>query len=267
LSTISSNIVAYSAWLSRATTLGATPPSATKDAIYTFYTSFFNNGFALSDFDFLYLTIGENGSDSSTNKYNQKRINIVNPGTFDATIYNANSSGHQSNGTQGDGSMYWDTGFNSSTRLVDRGASSVTMGAVETVTDDNTHGYNSVMGDEDVWKVAMRDYFSNMNYGGALASVLTNETAPAMYYIEVVSGAGTPYRNASSNGSCSGTGTSIGSHSLYCFGQNNGSESPFGRTYGTLTLFWHGKALNGGSDRSNWYSMIQTLMSSFSVTI
>jgi len=259
------NPAGYDAWLAQTIALGATAPTATKNAVKQFFADFATAGFGLSDFDYLYLMIGEASGDSSANQYNQKRVNLVNPGTFDATVSNPNSSGHGAAGTVGNASMYWDTGFRAATALVNR-AGNASFGLIPT-------NISSGSGVTDMGVLTVPNAILQPNYAGGTyayygGSGIINPalvTAPCLFYLNMVSNVTTLYRNATSLATnSSGTGA-VPVNNVYVFGFNNNPAASQVSNH-TLAAAWHGRSMNS-TERTAWYSMLQTLMADFSVTI
>ena len=256
---------AEAAWYARAVALGASPPAATRSALVTFYGSLFSAGFALADFDFMYLMIGENSGDTSTNKYNQKRVNLVAPGTFDATIISANASGHTATGTLGNATMYWRTGFNSTTRTVNRGADNTTLGVVATAVGVALS--TAAAGCNDTHRILPRlvEATSYATYGGSNASAVTS-ASPQLIYGEATSSLMRLYRGSTQIGTSASTNTALPTSDIAVFGQWNGT-SAFQLSDETYAFAWHGRALTGTNERTNFYAAVQALMAAFSVTI
>jgi hypothetical protein len=260
----------YEGWLSRTLALGATPVDGTKNSVRQFFADFAAAGFALSDFDYAYLMIGENPADTSTNKYNQKRVNLFNPGTFDATILNPNASGHGALGTVGNVSMYWNTGYNSATRSVDR-KNNASWGAVATAVPTPGFIYTT-MG------VQTSNHYLRAGYGdrrwaayGTSESytAIVAETFPSLLYAQTTGAAGSDlYWNTTFRGwqvESAEVPVAIGASSWFIYGVNN-SGSPSQLTDETLAFAWHGRGLSAG-ERDAWYTMLQRLLSALGVTI
>lgn len=257
---------AEAAWYARAVALGASPPAATRAAVLAFFTSFFAAGFALADFDYIYLMIGEASGDTSASKYNQKRVNLVNPGTFDATVVNPNASGHAALGTLGDLSMYWDSGYNSGSAPVSRtgnASSGIVIGAHGTGSADCYAG--AIAAPSHIIQGRYAAGQSYYYYGGSAATNLgAPAAAPNMFWGNIITSVKV-YNNTTEIFD-SATGTEAPSAgSIYLFGFNN-SGTPSQRCNVTLSLAWHGRSLSAG-ERTSWYTMIQTLMAAFGVTI
>lgn len=260
----------YNAWLSRVIALGATPPTATKTAVAAFYAALAAAGFVMADFDYMYLMIGENSGDTSANKYNQKRVNLASPGTLDAVITNPNASGHSGSGTVGNNSMYWNSGYSSSTMTVDR-KDNASWGVITTSAPSQNNAFTS-MG------IQTSGHYIRAGYGDRRWAAYGNpdsytaiaaQTFPKLYYAQTTGAAGsdlydgvTPIAWQVETGSVP---ASLGANPFFVFGTNNGG-SPNQLTDETIAFAWHGRGLSTG-ERSSWYSMLQTLMAAFSVTI
>lgn len=257
----------YNAWIAAVTAAGATPTATDTAAVSALLTSMAANNFLLADFDYIYLMIGSNPADTATNRYNQKRINLANPGTFDATVNSPNASGHTASGTLGNASMYWDTGLSSSTRLVNR-TNNASWGCIATT--DSTVAVGSVGGWEFVggnvgYFILKQGANCVVQYGtpGSSATAAT-PTTPCMFYMNAPSNSFNVYRNTTSISSSSSVSATLSTRSDYVFGSNN---APAGyQTDATLALRWHGRSFTAG-ERTAWYTIWQTFMAAYSVTI
>lgn len=255
--------IAELAWYTRAVTLGAAPPAATRNAVKAFFASFFAAGFVLADFDYIYLMIGEASGDTSANKYNQKRVNLAKPGTFDATVVNPYSSGHTAAGTLGDKSMYWLTGAKQST-IPDRSLNG-SLGMVCTALNDNTTNsehafflthYSRCRYSGVLWG----NYGSSDMIGGAAQAV------PSMLYSMATGTDAYVYENTTQRLTSATDPTDVPDIDASLFAMYNGSAA-FQQSNATLAFAWHGRGFLSAGDRTAWYTMVQTLMAAFGVTI
>lgn len=258
----------YSAWLTAASAV-ANPTATDKSAVSALLASMAANNFLLTDFDYIYLMIGTNGSDTSTQRYNQKRINLVKPGTFDATITNPNASGHVSTGTLGNNSMYWDTGLNTSTRTVDR-TNAASWGVINSSLNSDAGSPTVNSGWEDGTNTGYlqidrhEETQSVYNYGnGSFTIAIT--TPPKLYWINCQSNNAIGYLGATSQKSVASANKSFGTRSIYIFGVNAAGTASY-LSKSTIAMSWHGRNFSAG-DITNWYSIWQTFMTVYGVAI
>lgn len=258
----------YSAWLAAASAV-ANPTATDKSAVQTLLTSMNNGGFPITDFDYIYLMIGTSGSDTATQRYNQKKINIVNPGTFDATITLPNASGHVAGGTAGNKLMYWNTGYNSSTRLVDR-TNNASMGHVVTTLapTDITIDQGWDNGASNLGFVISR-YNASLAlwaYGAGSGATAVPTAAPVMPWVNMLANTQTGYANTTSKNTDTPLFKSIGAVSNWIFSSDTAGV-PDRTTDATLAFAWHGRAMASGAENTAWYTIVQTLMATYGVTI
>lgn len=257
----------YTAWLAAASAV-ANPTNTDKAAVSALLTSMAANGFLLADFDYIYLMIGGASGDTATQRYNQKRINLVNPGTFDATIINPNASGHLAGGTQGNNFMYWSTGLSAATRLVNRTNNS-SWGALYYA---NSAGGGSIPC-EGGWEDGANTSYLQGNYssgtrsyiyygGSGSPAISPVISGPCLYYSNDVSNTHEVFVNATSKGTGAAGLKTLGAtvpDTVFSAGAS------YYRSEATLAMRWHGRSFNS-TERTNWYAMWQTFMAAYSVT-
>ncbi len=109
----------YAAWLAAAEAVSS-PTAALKTAMLALYQGLIDTG--LWDLwegtdSFFYNCLGTNPADTDNERYALATINLISPGTFDATAFNQNNPGLADDGIAGDGAMYWTTGLNATTHI------------------------------------------------------------------------------------------------------------------------------------------------------
>lgn len=250
---------AATAWYNRAVALGASPPAATRTAMTTFYNSLFAAGFALSDFDWMSVLIGVAAGDTATNKYNQARVNIVNPGTFDWTVNSANASGHTATGIVGDGSMYWLNEYKSSTMSVDRKGSASfgvyinTNGAPVGLTTPIGIGAGTHL---------VRGGYAGQTQGayGADTLCFTGSAGTGLIWVETN---GTDALNLYDDGTSVATDNddpaTIPDLSASLFSLYNGTN-PFQISSDKLQFCWHGRGFADDTERTAFRTAVETLL-------
>lgn len=254
-----------SAWYARAVALGASPPAATRAAVLAFFTSFYAAGFLAADFDYIYLLIGEAAGDTSTNKYNQKRVNLIAPGTFDATVFNPNASGHTAAGTLGDLSMYWLTGAKQST-IPDRSGNG-SIGAVCTAVPSGVTNTDHAF---------FINHYNRSKYSGNLmgayggtdmtASPAVAAAVPSMIYAVATGTDAYLFENTTQRQTTTTDPVDVPDIDSSLFAMYNGTV-PFQQSDCKLAFAWHGRGFASAGDRTAWYTIVQTLMAAFGVTI
>ena len=252
-------VLAEAAWYNRAVALGASPPAATRTAMTTFYNSLFAAGFALSDFDFMSVLIGVAAGDTATNKYNQARVNLVNPGTFDWTVTNANASGHSATGISGDGSMYWLNGYRSSTMSVARKASA--SFGVYCHTNGNAAGATTPIGIGDGSHI-VRPGYTNQRHGSyGTNTLITVATAgTGLIWIETNGTADlTLYDDGTSIGTDADDPSTIPDISASLFSLYNGTVA-FQHSSDKLQFCWHGKGFSSAGQRTSFRIAVVALL-------
>jgi hypothetical protein len=266
---LSSAPAGYDAWLAAVTAAGATPTATDTAAVSALLTSLASAGFLLADFDYIYLMIGSNPADTATNRYNQKRINLVNPGTFDATITNPNASGHVATGTQGNASMYWDTGLNTGTRITNRD-NNASWGCAVTAFPDNGAADGGWEANASITGYMFSKSTTNsfMQYGlNSLGSMVTQCVPPCLFYGNSPSSSTTIYSNTTSLGAAAtATTAQLAARSSYIYTTNFANTGVVPRSNGTYAMHWHGRSFSAG-ERTAWYSIWQTFLAAYSVTI
>lgn len=263
----------YTAWLAAAAAV-ANPTVVDKSAVQALLTNMASYSFLLADFDYIYLMIGGAAGDTSTQKYNQKRINLVNPGTFDATITNPNASGHAAGGTVGNSAMKWNTGLSAATRQVDRTNNS-SWGAIYYANSGGGGGAPCEGGWEDGGN-ASYSYLQGLYTAGnktvvSYASsghpnIIPPFTGPKLVYSNDVSNTHEVFIGSSSQGTGAVGVKTLGSTVADMVFGINTSGGGYLFSDATLSMRWHGRSFNS-TDRTNWYTIWQTFMAAYSVAI
>lgn len=257
----------YITWLNAVLAAGATPTSTDTTTVKATLASMKAYNFLLAELDYIYVAIGSNPSDTSTNRYNQKRINLVNPGTFNAIVYNPNDSGHASNGTLGNKSMYWDTGYNSSTRAVNRtnaaswGEIIVSLGTGPIPVDGGWEDGGNTGYMQPYYPAGSATVFA---YGGG-SGLVPVITAPYLYYSNVSGGIVEGFANTTSKTTSSAGTRTVGTRSIYHFGVNSAGSAVY-KSDCVSAMTWHGRNFNS-TDRANWYAIWRDHVAAYSVAI
>jgi hypothetical protein len=263
---------AYSAWLARVTALGASPTATKTAAMQAFFASLESDGLLApnqSGANALYILVGTNTSDTATNRLNEARVNLFQPGTYDATVNSPVGAGSlDDTGITGDGAMYWSTGINPSTHF---GARLDDVSLLAAITGSVTGNFIADMGNEGShglvcrWHVPLDETFYSLVNAQLHAPANTSGTA-ALFTATAEGGTYRSYKGSTQQATAARSGTTLSNQELICFARtsNAGPPSSFSsRKYGAFGIT---SGMDAG-DVAALYGHLQTLLAVFGATI
>jgi hypothetical protein len=262
---------AYDAWLTRVEALGATPTVTTKTAVRTFLIGLHADGLLVPNqtgTNFLYHLCGTNGADSTANRYNQARVNLLQPGTLDATVNSANASGLADSGITGDGSMYWSTGVNPSTHFGSRLDDVALIAAITGTLDGNeiadigNEGSHATVAR---WHAALDQTFYGVVNNQLLSSANASNAA-GLFTTTSQGGTVRTYKGSTEQATAARTGNTLANQEILCFARTANLGGPMAissRKYGAFGVM---SGLTAGQ-MTSLYSRLQTLLAANGASI
>lgn len=260
---------AYLAWLARATALGANPSAQKKVAITAFLTGLAADGLLAPNqtgANAIYVLVGTNAADSAPNRLNEARVNVVQPGTFDATITSPVGAGNILDaGITGDGTMYWDSGITPSThytgRLDDVSIAAAITGSMVSL---NVADCGNETSHEIVAKWGDANFYSQLD--GQLLTSANASAVAGLYTATSQGGTVRDYIGGTQQQTAARSGTTLPALNLLCFARTQSTGSPgswSSRQYG-LFAFLQGMT---AAQVTAFYARVQTLLAGYGVTI